>query len=208
MRGIRTLALAAVLVPTSAVMLAAQQPAPDTTTISLEKARTTALAKVQNNEGVKSAKLKTKNGVLVYEFDIETPGPGHQEVRVDAHTGAVISDKHEDDLAGTAAGKAGQAAANAADAAKQGAQAAANAAENAVDEVITDISKANPAVSEAQARSIAQKAVPNAPIKDVDLERENGVLVWEIDLNTAGDGHEEVLIDATTGKILRQHHED
>ena len=51
-------------------------------------------------------------------------------------------------------------------------------------------------------------AVRAAPIKDIDLETENGILVWSVDLDTPGPGHEEVMIDATTGAVLRQHHEE
>lgn len=195
-----TLALAAMLVPAGAGALAAQQPAPSATpSISLDKARDIALARVPNNEGVKSEKLKTKDGVLVYEFDIETEGPGHQEVRVSASDGTVVADKHEDDLVGTVVSKV---TGTAKDVGKT--------AEKTADKVFSpdEVAQMHPAISEARAREIAQKTVPDAPIKDVDLETEDGVLVWEIDLDTAGPGHEEVLVDANNGKVLRQTHED
>src|SRR5207253_8364282 len=74
--------IAAVLLSAAASALSAQQqPAPpENATVSMDRARAIALAQVPNNQGVTSAKLKTKNGMLMYEFDIETPGPGHQEV--------------------------------------------------------------------------------------------------------------------------------
>jgi uncharacterized membrane protein YkoI len=37
----------------------------------------------------------------------------------------------------------------------------------------------------------------------VDVETKNGVVVWEVDLDTPGKGHAEVLIDANTGNVLR-----
>src|SRR2546430_5404834 len=104
--------IAAVLLSAAASALSAQQqPAPpENATISMDRARAIALAQVPNNEGVTSAKLKTKNGVLMYQFDIGTPGPGHQEVRVNAWTGYVISNTHEDDLIGKAGDKVSKAA--------------------------------------------------------------------------------------------------
>ena len=51
------------------------------------------------------------------------------------------------------------------------------------------------------------RQVPNVPVKDVDLETEDGLLVWDVDLDTRGPGHVEVLVDAMTGKVLRVRHE-
>lgn len=224
MNRIRSAALAAALGVAVAGQVAAQQPAPDTATISLEQARTTALAQVPNNQGVKSAELKTRDGVLVYEFDIETPGAGHQEVRIDAHTGTVVADKHEGGLVGSAAAKAGAAARGTAGAAKQAGQTVAGAASKAgktvastavnaandVDQVLTgsDLKNANPAITEAEATAIARGAVPNATVTKVQLTRRSGVLAWKVDLTTGGPGHEEVRVDATTGKVLDQKHQD
>src|SRR5438046_875916 len=71
--------------------LAAQQPAPTGgAAIGFPRARPIALASVPSNFGIQSETMKTKDGLLVYEFDIRTAGKGHQEVRVDAVTGAVV----------------------------------------------------------------------------------------------------------------------
>jgi uncharacterized membrane protein YkoI len=217
-----TLALAALLGPTGARALAAQD-----ATVPEAKARAAALAGVANQQGVLSEKLKTAHGVLVYEYDIDTPGAGHQEVRVDAHTGVVVMSRHEDDVAGKvwssvseSADKAAAATKHAAhetkDAAKDvahetkdAAKDVAHRAQREADRVFTDeeARRLNPAISETRARQIAQARVPGAPVKDVDLETENGVLVWQVDLDTEGSGHEEVLVDALTGKVLRVEHE-
>ncbi len=206
------LVLAAAALVTGAGALEAQQPAP-AGTLTLDRARAIALAKVPDNQGVESAKLKTRDGVLVWEFDIETPGSGHQEVRVDAHTGAIVYSKHEDDLVGTAVNKAEGAAKEARkEAEKAGREAEKTGKEAAkkADRVFSkeDIEKMHPAISEEHAVAIAKHAVPGAPVKDVDLETEDGVLVWEIDLDTAPSGHEEVLVNANSGKVLRKRHED
>src|SRR5947207_12451250 len=78
--------------------------------ISAARAREIALASVSNNQGVKSEKLKTVDGMLVYEFNIETPGPGHSEVRIDANTGTVLKNEHEDDVVSKVARKTEHAA--------------------------------------------------------------------------------------------------
>ncbi|MBW8875169.1 MAG: PepSY domain-containing protein [Acidobacteria bacterium] len=63
--------------------------------ISLETARTTALAKVPHGE-VRSEELEKEHGKLIYSFDIAVPGKsGIQEVNVNAITGKVIGVHHE-----------------------------------------------------------------------------------------------------------------
>jgi uncharacterized membrane protein YkoI len=179
-------------------LASAQQPAPrDHALLSLDRARQIALARVRGNQGIKSEKLKTRAGIQVYEFDIETPGAGHREVRVDAHTGAVIADKHEDDLIGGTARKVEKATD----------KAAAKVAKTA-DKVFNDdeVKTAKVRVSETRARAIALRQVPNGKVKDADLETENGILIWEVEVDTPGKGHEEVIIDAQTGVVLSQKH--
>ena len=150
--------------------------------IGSDRAREIALRLVPQNQGVKSEKLKTHRGVLIYEMDVETPGPGHREIRLDAHTGVVISDRHEDDLAGRAGGK--------------------------IDKVFSDdeVAGAQVNVSQARARQIALSRFPNGSIKDIDLETENGIVVWEVHVDTPGKGHHELLIDAQTGTVLQQNY--
>ncbi len=194
------------LTATGAGAVRAQQPAPPEPSITAQRAEAIALARVPNNEGVKSVKLKSKEGVLVYEVDVETPGRGHQEIRVDARTGAVLRDRHEDDIVGAATSKVTGAAHEAGHAVEH----AAHETGQAVDRVLTgdEVRRAHPRISEGRARRIALHRFPTAKkVKDVDLERENGILVWEVDVDTPGEGHEEVLIDANTGRILSTHHE-
>ena len=67
---------------------------------------------------------------------------------------------------------------------------------------------ANVHVSEARARQIALGRVANGSIKSIDLERENGVMVWEVDVETPGKGYQELLIDAHSGVVLQQRHKN
>lgn len=168
-------------------------------TISLDHARHLALGRVPDNEGIKSEKMKTRHGILVYEFDIETPGAGHREIRIDARTGVVVADKHEDDLVGGTAKKIEKAAK------KTGRK-----IERTADKVFEDdeYAKAHVSISEARARRIALARYPGGRVKDIDLETENGVVVWEVEVKTSAKGHEELLIDARTGAVLEQKHKD
>jgi len=63
-------------------------------------------------------------------------------------------------------------------------------------------------ISEAAAAETAQKRVPNATIARVELERENGKLIYSYDMKTKGkSGVDEVNVDAVTGKIISVAHE-
>ena len=63
--------------------------------VSLDTARTTALAKVPNGT-VRSEELEKEHGKLIYSFDIAVPGKsGIEEVNVNAITGKVVNKHHE-----------------------------------------------------------------------------------------------------------------
>jgi uncharacterized membrane protein YkoI len=63
-------------------------------------------------------------------------------------------------------------------------------------------------ITEAAAAATAQARLPKAKIEGVELERENGKLMYSYDLKTAGkSGIDEVNIDAITGKIIAVAHE-
>jgi uncharacterized membrane protein YkoI len=228
MKAWKTLALAAVLGTVGAGMLAAQRPAPAEPTISVDRAQAIALARVPHNQGVRSAKLEREDGVLVYTVEVETPGPGHQQVRVNALNGSVVSDRHQDDVVSTAANKVtgathdvghavthaaketGKAVSGAAKETGKAVSRAASATGKTVDRVLTgdEVKNAHPRISESRARAIAMRRFPSAKnVKDSDLKMENGMLVWEVSVDTPREGHEEVTINANTGHILRTHHE-
>ena len=63
-------------------------------------------------------------------------------------------------------------------------------------------------VSEAVAAATAQRRVPAGKIEGVELERENGKLMFSYDIKTSGkSGIDEVNVDAVTGKIIGFGHE-
>ena len=58
-------------------------------------------------------------------------------------------------------------------------------------------------VAYADAEKTALNAVPNATVKESELENEDGRLRWSFDLTTPGrKGITEVGVDAMTGKIV------
>ena len=63
-------------------------------------------------------------------------------------------------------------------------------------------------ITEAAAAETAQKRFPNATIEGVELEREDGKLIYSYDMKTKGkSGVDEVNVDAVTGKIVSVSHE-
>ena len=63
--------------------------------IEEKEARKTALGKVPNGK-VQEEELEEENGRLIYSYDIKVPGKsGIEEVNVDAKTGEVVGQSHE-----------------------------------------------------------------------------------------------------------------
>jgi len=63
-------------------------------------------------------------------------------------------------------------------------------------------------VTPAQALPIAMSKVPNGVLQSAEIEQEHGKLVYSFDIKAPGkSGTEEVVVDATTGKVLKIEHE-
>src|ERR1044071_7028873 len=63
-------------------------------------------------------------------------------------------------------------------------------------------------ITESSAAATARARVPTGKIQSVELEREQGKLIYSYDIKTAGkSGIDEVNIDATTGRIVAFAHE-
>jgi len=60
-----------------------------------------------------------------------------------------------------------------------------------------------PKVDQAQARDIAQKAVPGGQVHTVEIADENGRSVWDADTVDAQGNPRDVDIDAETGQVMR-----
>jgi hypothetical protein len=81
-------------------------------------------------------------------------------------------------------------------------------AQSAYKREIPDSLASQAKITEAAASATAQKRLPKATIEAVELERENGRLMYSYDMKTAGkSGIDEVNVDAITGKIIGVSHE-
>lgn len=64
-------------------------------------------------------------------------------------------------------------------------------------------------ISGDSAAAIAHATVPGATIREGELEREKGRLIYSFDMKTQGkSGIDEVNIDARTGEVIGREHED
>jgi uncharacterized membrane protein YkoI len=63
-------------------------------------------------------------------------------------------------------------------------------------------------ITKAEAQATALAKVPNGTVKDSELERENGKLIWSFEFNTPDSKDiTEVNVDAMTGAIISVEHE-
>ena len=64
-------------------------------------------------------------------------------------------------------------------------------------------------ISADSAIAIARATLPGASISSAEIENEDNALIYSFDMKVAGKkGTEEIHIDAKTGKVLKQAHED
>lgn len=173
-------------------------------TISAARARAIALKAVPNNQGVKSEKLKTEDGVLVYVVDVATPGPGHREVRVNARTGVVVENKAEGNVVERTAQKTGKAVEKGAKATAKAAEKVGKGIDKQADKIFSkdEVKTMRVPVSESRARTIALRQVPGGTVKDTDLKREKGVVLWEVKVDGPGKLEQKIRIDANTGAVI------
>jgi uncharacterized membrane protein YkoI len=74
---------------------------------------------------------------------------------------------------------------------------------------LPDSLKSQAKIAESAAAKTALAKVPKGEIASVELERENGKLLYSYDIKVAGKkGVEEVHVDAVTGKFLSMEHEN
>ena len=58
-------------------------------------------------------------------------------------------------------------------------------------------------VSKADAQATALAQVPGGTVKEAEIEKEKGALIWSFDITTTGSKDvTEVNVDATTGKVV------
>ena len=155
--------------------------------VSEADARATALKEVPSAT-VDTFELEKEDGKLIYSYDLKVAGKeGIEEVQIDGITGAMVSHVHE-----SPADEAKEAAAETDEASEAGQAALAKQA----------------TITETAARATALKAVPGGAFSKMELEMEDGLLVYSYDITITGkEGVEEVKINAKTGKLVSKEHE-
>jgi len=69
--------------------------------------------------------------------------------------------------------------------------------------------ESNAKISKANAEKIALAKVPNGVIKEGELEKEHGKLIWSFDIATPGSKKiTEIHVDANTGAVIATEEED
>lgn len=153
-----------------------------TSYIGKTKAKEIALQTVQGK--VDDVELERKRDSVYYEVEVIKPGVREEvDVHVDAASGKVLKVVHDDDRADRSQGKV-------ASAAPAPSSPPATAGQ----------------ISAARASEIAAKAL-NGTVVEVERDRENGVLVYEVKLKT-NEGYIEVKVAAADGKVISTERDD
>ncbi len=153
------------------------EPSEEKAGITLAEASDIVLEKVENGV-IHEAEKDRENGRLLYEIEVKND-EYEFEFKVDAENGEIIKEEKEERRGGkaAAAGENGN-------------------TENAVkDEAVISIG---------EAKGIAKKEVPGE-LEDIELERENGKLLYEVEIKNHQNGDDDdvtVYVDAITGKVL------
>ncbi|SCY84456.1 Uncharacterized membrane protein YkoI [Paenibacillus polysaccharolyticus] len=144
--------------------------------LTVSQAKSIALKAVEGK--VDDVDLERRNGQTFYEVEIDRKGNPDVTVRLDAYTGKVLAvvndDDYDDDDDYRDNGTGNSSSASASNQVK---------------------------LTVAQASNIALKQVTGGKVTKVELDRDNGRYVYEIELRTA-QGEADVDIDANTGKVL------
>ncbi|WPP39530.1 PepSY domain-containing protein [Paenibacillus hunanensis] len=146
--------------------------------IGIQRAEAIALQKVPGGT-VESIELDRERGKLYYEVDVNRSNGSDVDVHIDALSGAVVksvNDDNDDDDAYVVPGKGNN---------SSSATVPSTAKVKTVDQAI----------------AIAKTAV-NGTVTDVERDREDGRIQYEVELRFTG-GEAKVEIDAATGKIVK-----
>jgi uncharacterized membrane protein YkoI len=178
-----------------AQQLAPPEPLAPSRMITVDSARAIALDRVLGNDGIRSGKLKKRRGVPEYEVNVEMPGAGYRQLRIDARTGTILADQYKDDFLGsigTRIWKAKEKRAYRMDWSYDSLKIRKEALKSGV-----------ATVSEQKAREIALRVVPNGSITRINLDWDDGTLTWVIDVAAPGAGAQ-TRDRCTHGKLLAQ----
>ena len=149
--------------------------------ISYERAKEIALAKVGGGT-VKEIDLDYENGILAYEVEIKYNGIEY-EVDVNATTGEVVKFKSDHSTHSS-----------------NNSTSSSTQKPSTTSGLQSDSSTAQ--ISYERAKEIAIAKVGGGTVKEIELDRENGRLVYEVEVKYNGREYE-IDIDAATGEIVK-----
>ncbi|MDR7080291.1 putative membrane protein YkoI [Neobacillus niacini] len=128
---------------------------------------------------VKEVELEDEDGTIVYGIEVVSTDGSQQDVKVDAQTGKVVKVEADDEEDGEEKDE-GE---NQAELAKQA------------------------KISEEEATKAALEKVPGT-VKQVELEDEDGTIVYGIEVVSTDGTQQDVKVDAKTGKIVKVEADD
>lgn len=144
--------------------------------IGMQRAESIALQRVPGGV-VDSIELERKNGKLYYEVDVDRTNASDVDVHIDALTGSVIRSVNDD-----------------------------NDDDDAYDRSNSNSSSAttnnsNLTIKTAEQAIAVAKTAVNGTVTDVERDREDGRIQYEVELKFTG-GEATVEVDAATGKVV------
>ncbi|RBP64390.1 putative membrane protein YkoI [Alkalibaculum bacchi] len=128
---------------------------------------------------IKEVELEDEDGTIVYEFEILSTDGTQKDVKVDAQTGKVIKLEADNEE---------------------------NEEEKDEEENQAKLAKQTK-ITEEEATKTALKELPGT-VKEVELENEDGTIVYEFEILSTDGTQNEVKVDAQTGKIVRVEADD
>ena len=149
--------------------------------ITEEQATKIALEKVPGT--VNEVELEDENGTIVYGFEVVSTDGTQQDVKVDAQTGKIVKVEVDDEENGKENDEEENDTQTQAELAKQA------------------------KITEEQATKIALEKVPGT-VNEVELEDENGTIVYGIEVVSTDGTQQDVKVDAQTGKIVKVEADD
>ncbi|WP_183041135.1 PepSY domain-containing protein [Salipaludibacillus neizhouensis] len=156
-------------------------PVADEVSISLEEAKKI-VSELAPGGNIDDVDLEMKNSRYVYEIEVEV-NDEDGDVHIDAETGEVL--KIEDDLEKLLEGN------SASNEQKNSSESNDNASKDSKGEQI----------SSEEAKEIALAHVGNGKVDDIELDNEDGLLLFEVEVEH-NDDDVEVYIDAYTGEVV------
>ncbi|MFE4893739.1 PepSY domain-containing protein [Peribacillus butanolivorans] len=124
---------------------------------------------------VKEVELEDEDGTVVYSVNVQAKDGSKQEVKIDAQTGKVLKVESDDEEG--------------------------NGKEENDDQDQAALAK-KAKLTEAESKKIALEKVPGT-VKDVELEVEDGTVVYGVEVQAKDGSKQDVKIDAKTGEILK-----